>query len=72
MAEEYLHAMDYLSSRYPNWESECLSVLKNDFGERKVVVHVLKILIRLRKVKLCRLFLEIYSCLPMDKFWPSL
>ncbi len=72
MKVEYENAMEYLDKQYSCWEKLCYGFILRNKAERCLVRTVLWIVILLRRLKLSRLFFEVYSCLPMDRYWPSL
>lgn len=72
MKQEYEKAFSFLEGIFPKWYKFNFGKLKDVKSERKEVRIALFMIRLLRRLRLSKLFFEVYTKLPMEKLWPSL
>ena len=72
MLKEYDKICHYLNVICPKWWKRNIMTIWQHREERNIVRVVLVFMLILRKIKLDKMFLSLYSVLPMERIWPSL
>lgn len=72
MRKEYVEVINFLERVFPKWYKKKFNRLMYVNEDRNIIRIAISGVKLLRRLRLSKVFFELYSKLPMEKLWPSL